>query len=238
MLVSLMLIAALEAQPVPPADTGPLNTGGRRADVRVLPVPLIADAPADDFGRVAWCHGALSGHMDIAERVQSVLPLSETIQTIGSAYLRGYEAALSTAPDGKTETGRVRAESQRSAGFAAWDRVRLAKPEPASGAYINWSLPGDCEHAAKRLAGREDIFQALLTPDEAALFADTLKPAKARTPQVIAEAPVAEAAAPSAEAAEETPSETATSAKSEQPKKPGWASGLMDRLTGWGKKKD
>ncbi|MFN3230289.1 MAG: hypothetical protein ACK41P_10595, partial [Asticcacaulis sp.] len=170
MLVSLMLIAALQAQPAPSADTGPLSTGGKRADVRVLPVPLITDAPADDFGRVAWCHGALSGHMDVAERVQSVLPLSETIQTIGQAYLRGYEAALSTAPAGKTEAGRARAEAQRSAGFAAWDRVRLAKPEPASGAYINWSLPGDCEHAAKRLAGRDDIFQALLTPDEAALF--------------------------------------------------------------------
>jgi hypothetical protein len=132
-----------------------------------LHIPTIQDAPADDYQRVAWCHGVLSGDMELAEQIAPLEPVDDGIQAIGRSYLRAYEAALTLSGKGKTEDGHALAEKARQAGYDGWAEVRKADMKQAAYAYDTWQLPGDCEHAAVRLSGHPNLFGEMATDDEA-----------------------------------------------------------------------
>ncbi len=132
-----------------------------------LHIPTIHDAPPDDYQRVAWCHGALTGDMELAEQIAPLEPVDESIQTIGRSYLRAYEAALTLSGKGKTEDGHALAEKARQAGYDGWADVRKAELKKAAYAYDTWQLPGECEHAAVRLSGHPNLFAEMATDDEA-----------------------------------------------------------------------
>ena len=127
---------------------------------------LPAGAPKDDYGFVAWCYGVLSGHMDLAQRVQTVLPLDPVQQKVGQSYLAAYDKALADAKEGSTAAGRKRAEAARSIGWKNWDKARAADKQLAADTYLAWQLPGRCEHAAIRLSGDKDLFRMSPTPEE------------------------------------------------------------------------
>ncbi|MGZ3306146.1 MAG: hypothetical protein ACXU8U_09835, partial [Asticcacaulis sp.] len=129
-------------------------------------VPGIADAPKDDFQRVAWCHGILSGDMQLAEVIDPLEPKDDQIQMIGRAYLRAYEAALTISGQGKTDAAHAQAEKARQRGYDSWNEARKAEIHKAAWAYDNWQLPGDCEHAAIRLSGHPNLFAEMATEDE------------------------------------------------------------------------
>ncbi|EGF92805.1 hypothetical protein ABI_12430 [Asticcacaulis biprosthecium C19] len=128
--------------------------------------PVIEDAPADDYQRVAWCHGILSGNMELAKQVDPVLPVDETLQTIGKSYLRAYEAALTLSGKGATPAGHAQAEKARQLGYDAWKGARASELPKAAGAHATWQLPGDCEHAAVRLSGHPNLFAEMATDAE------------------------------------------------------------------------
>lgn len=132
-----------------------------------LHIPTIQDAPADDYQRVAWCHGVLSGDMELAEQIAPLEPVDDGIQAIGRSYLRAYEAALTLSGKGKTEDGHAVAEKARQAGYDGWAEVRKAELKQAAYAYDTWQLPGDCEHAAVRLSGHPNLFGEMATDEEA-----------------------------------------------------------------------
>lgn len=136
--------------------------------------PTIDDAPADDYQRVAWCHGILTGNMQLAEQISSIEPVDQRIQTIGRSYLRAYEAALTLSGKGKTPEGFALADKARQHGFDAWDGARKAEVHKAAYAYATWQLPGDCEHAATRISGHPNLFAEMATDEEAQVIADTL----------------------------------------------------------------
>jgi len=150
--------------PAIPAATDPAVTG-RNSDGS-LHAPSLDDAPKDDFLRVAWCHGVLSGNMEMAELVDSVMPVDDQIQTIGLSYLRAYEAALTLSGKGKDEAQHKKAEEVRDYGYNEWGAARKAPTKEAAFAYANWQLPGDCEHAAVRLSGHPNLFAEMATDEE------------------------------------------------------------------------
>ncbi len=129
-------------------------------------VPTIDDAPKSDFERVAWCHGVLSGDMQLADIIAKVEPKDPQLQQIGVSYLRAYEAALTLSSQGKTSTGHAVAEKARKKGFDEWSEARKAEVHKAAWVYDNWQLPGDCEHAAVRLSGHPNLFAEMATDDE------------------------------------------------------------------------
>lgn len=132
-----------------------------------LHIPTIQDAPADDYQRVAWCHGVLTGDMELAEQIAPLEPVDDSIQAIGRSYLRAYEAALTLSGKGKTEDGHAQADKARQAGYDGWSEVRKAELKQAAYAYDTWQLPGECEHAAVRLSGHPNLFGEMATDDEA-----------------------------------------------------------------------
>jgi len=167
-------------------------------------------APRDDYNFVAWCHGVLSGHMALAERIQPVLPLDEVQQKIGKAYLKGYEEALAAGKGSRSAAELDAADAIRAAARANWNTAMKADIQLGADTYLAWQLPGRCEHAAKRIAGRADLFRMIPTPQEnetvSAGAAVAEAPPPARTP-VVATAPAPEvpavtpASAPAAESA-------------------------------------
>jgi hypothetical protein len=136
--------------------------------------PTVEDAPADDYQKVAWCHGVLTGNMELAEQISSIEPADPKIQAIGRSYLRAYEAALTLSGKGKTPEGFAVADTARQHGYAAWDGARKAEVHKAAYAYATWQLPGDCEHAATRISGHPNLFAEMATDDEAKIIAETL----------------------------------------------------------------
>lgn len=196
--IPLLLALALQAQPADqPVATAAIQ-GSRPAE-----------APSSDFEFVAWCHGVLSGHMELGERAGE---RDEVTERVGLAYLQGYETALTLSDAGKTAEGRDKAEAARERGFRNWDAARSADQATQSATYLAWQLPGDCEHAAVRLSGRPNLFASLLGPSAPADDG----------PVQTASAAAAPTAAPQA-----TP-------ETRDPE--GWGRGLLRRIRGWGSK--
>src|SRR5437868_6380970 len=84
-----MVIASLFALALAAAPDGPIATSPSARPPAAAPVmpaqpsassatpgrdpEIPASAPVDDYGFVAWCHGALSGHMELHDRVKPEL---------------------------------------------------------------------------------------------------------------------------------------------------------------------
>ncbi len=156
--------AAVSSIPQAPA----LNPDGS------LHTPDLNDAPKADFERVAWCHGILSGDMELAEIISAVYPKDKTLEIIGRSYLRAYEAALTLSGKGKSEAEHRVAEDARDVGYNEWAVARDSDVRVAAGLYANWQLPGDCEHAAVRLSGHPNLFAEMATDEEVEAIAGVM----------------------------------------------------------------
>lgn len=174
-----LIFAGLDAHAAPRHTKGAgaqssAAKSSKAADPDTLHVPTINDAPKSDFERVAWCHGILSGDMQLADIVNSLEPKDPQIEIIGRSYLRAYEAALTLSTQGKTAAGHAVAEKARQKGFDEWAQVRKSDVHKAAWVYDNWQLPGDCEHAAVRLSGHPNLFAEMATDEETKTINDVM----------------------------------------------------------------
>lgn len=181
-LFALLLLAAPQT---PPQDDGPVATvakGGVTAQQAATPLPGEAEytptgAPEDDYAFVGWCHGVLSGHRDLAAALGQRLvkdekdkELEADLDKIGAEYLDLYQRALLTAEMSRSRAATERAILARQNGYTKWaDALYAARHEgedetgrtiDVEGSYVGWSLPGRCEHAAKRLLNVVELSDA------------------------------------------------------------------------------
>lgn len=170
--LSLVLAAVQQAPQPQPESDGPVAT--QRSTPRIPPgppidptnLPVPSGAPSDDFGLVAWCHGALRGHMELAKQVGEE---DEELSAIGREYLKSYEVALTAAPQSKTTEGARTMAEARALGYGTWSPARTAQNrETQRYTYLGWQLPGRCEHAAKRLSSTADLLGAAMKAPVAA----------------------------------------------------------------------
>jgi hypothetical protein len=191
-LASALLVLAAQDAPVATSPTAP-RTEVVAPPAQPVEAPLPQGAPSDDYGLVAWCHGALRGHLELAEAIQDTLPVDAEQQTLGRQYLKTYEDALAAAAQAKTSEGLIRANQARDSGYQRWNAARASTSrQTQTFSYLGWQLPGRCDQAAKRLTTGGDLLGAALrgsgTPAPA-----TTTPAPAATP---APAPAETPAAP------------------------------------------
>ncbi|HTK33907.1 MAG TPA: hypothetical protein VL358_01300 [Caulobacteraceae bacterium] len=152
--------AAPAASPAPSAPLGPV----RDADIP-------ASAPTDDYGFVAWCHGALTGHMELHDRVrpelQKVSPGSDDskLMAAGEEYLALYARALKAAEKASPSNIHNRGAEADAAGYRIWSAARAAEPRTQMWSYLMWELPPRCEIVAKQLEERSTLFAEALRPD-------------------------------------------------------------------------
>lgn len=200
-LFALLLLIAQQASP--PQDDGPVATVSRAGvtpQQAATPLPGEAEytptgAPEDDYAFVGWCHGVLSGHRELAQKLGGKLTADDQdkameadLERIGAEYLDLYQSALLSAEMSRPRSATERALLARDQGYAKWtDALHAAehggkdaagREIDVVGSYIAWSLPGRCEHASKRLLGGPELSDAYkLKPLDGATTVASAEPA-------------------------------------------------------------
>ena len=172
-LASLFALALLAADPqaAPAAVAAPAVAAAKPAKPAkpLTPVqladaePLPPGAPADDYGFVAWCHGALAGHMDLFQVVKTDLNAlpdpdpqataaadAEMLQA-GAQYLAFYDQAMNAAEKASPELINPRRLEAEKIGLSIWAPAARAEAKTRMWSWVMWVLPGRCEYAAERL---------------------------------------------------------------------------------------
>jgi hypothetical protein len=172
MTLAALLALALFAQDAAAAQT-PALAAAPVAPAAATEGPVPPGAPEDDYGLVAWCHGALAGHMALYAQVKPTLDENESKSpggglspgmttaemdaqqmAAGREYLALYERATKAAETANPRI-RTRGEQARAKGASMWTPVANAvDPKDRMWSWLGWSLPGRCETAAKRLEER------------------------------------------------------------------------------------
>ena len=168
MLSLLFAAALLQADPAA-AQAPPSGVSAGDADTP-------RGAPVGDYDFVAWCHGALTGHMALYTQVKPELTSIERPDEVatdekndhaqmvaGREYLALYTRAL----DGVDRAHHGLVERRRAAdakGQAIWDAAKAADARTRMWSWLLWDLPGRCETAAKSLQTRAGMMAALRSP--------------------------------------------------------------------------
>ncbi len=180
---SLIALALVQADPslsvLPAAATQTAPTTSASAPSPAPPADPDSDipkgAPADDYGLVAWCRGALTGHMALYALVQPELRSIEQPGEVeqdqkddheqmqaGQDYLALYKHAMDAAEAASQRPIHDRGLTVEGQGEAIWTAAKLATPRTRMWSWLLWDLPGRCEVAAKRLQLRSGLLgQAL-----------------------------------------------------------------------------
>jgi hypothetical protein len=172
-MIPALLFALVLAQAQDPVATAPQ---ARPPSPVVAPSPAVdgasedgpdipKDAPTDDYGLVAWCRGALTGHMALYLLVKPEMKSMERPGEVaddeksdaaqmqaGREYLALYARAMQAAEkaDPKLVT---RGLALRAQGEGIWTVAKAAAPRKRMWSWLMWDLPGDCEVSANRLVG-------------------------------------------------------------------------------------
>jgi len=133
-------------------------------------------APKDDYGLVAWCHGALSGQIELDPIVEKDMDSIEgkakaaqrkasdaAIAKEHKRYLALYEKALLSAEKASPVAIHQKGVDAELQGYKIWGPTRNKAPIWRMVDWGNWEVPPACEKAAKRLY------------DQASLFGEALK---------------------------------------------------------------
>jgi hypothetical protein len=142
--------------------------------------PIPSGAPADDYGLVAWCYGALAGHMGLYDKViADVERIEVSIARIPGAapadmnsyvvqrdagrdllkqFRRAMEAAERASPKPISSYG-AKALKQ---GGTVWSMFNSSDKKLMAREWMSWGLPGRCLQTSERLEARAGLFgQAL-----------------------------------------------------------------------------
>ncbi len=170
-LASVLALVLAAAEPPAPADPGAAGASAAAAGPADADIP--SGAPSDDYGFVAWCHGALSGHMELYSLVKPELDKvspgqndAEQLQA-GRDYLGLYARAMKAAEQASPSNIQAHGAEAEAAGYRIWAAARAAEPRTQMWSYLMWELPARCEIAAKRLEARATLLGEALKPGAA-----------------------------------------------------------------------
>jgi hypothetical protein len=153
--------AAVPSAPTPTASVPSTGAPSPSSDDSDMP----KGAPTDDYGLVAWCRGALTGHMALYPLVKPEMKSMERPGEVaddeksdaaqmqaGRDYLALYARAMQAAEKADPKLV-VRGLALRSQGEGIWTEAKAAAPRTRMWSWLMWDLPGECEVAANRLVG-------------------------------------------------------------------------------------
>lgn len=173
--------------------------------------------PADEYGYVAWCYGALGGYASLYDRVmpevtriEKAFPGPDGVAASLKTYpelkaqaqkdLKTFASAITAAEKASPRPISEYGGAQVKRGSAIWqgadsvDKARLAQM------WMSWSPPGDCERRAKALETKSTILGKALNYNS--VSATTAAPAPQPAPpapQPVETAPLSSAPIPVSE---------------------------------------
>lgn len=178
----LVLLALAQGLPI---QDSPIGTAPRLPATVTAPIApgLVrpdTQPPADDYGYVTWCYGALETYLDLYDRVmpevtrierafpsprgaENDLRVYPAIRDQARKDLMAYRAAIiateKASPKPISDYG---ARALRS-GQALWSGADKVKPAELARNWMGWALPGKCEQTAKTLTVKSNVLgQALI----------------------------------------------------------------------------
>lgn len=192
-----LLLSLLLTQEAAPAAEAPAPAAPAEVE---FPIP--PGAPEDDYGLVAWCYGALDGHMKLYDKV---IPEVERIESeiakipgappadmqgykdqraAGKETLKLFRSAMEAAEKASVKPISGYGAEALKRGSTVWFTIRESKDKKyLAREWMSWGLPGRCLPTAQRLQAKSSLFGQALTYN-------------AKTPEAPAETPPpAEAAA-------------------------------------------
>ncbi len=171
LLLSLMLI-----QDVAPAAEAPAAVPAEAE------YPIPPGAPDDDYGLVAWCYGALDGHMKLYDKVlPEVTRIESEIAKIpgapaadmqaykdqrsaGKDTLKQFRKSMEAAEKASTKPISTYGADQLKRGAGVWFTISDSKDKKyLAREWMSWGLPGRCLPTAEKLQARSDLFGRALT---------------------------------------------------------------------------
>lgn len=195
LLIALALMAVDQAAEPATADAA------TPAGVEELPWPV--GAPHDDYGLVSWCHGALTGYLELHDQVMPEVTRIETayrppgrsvaedlkvyadMQKQSRKDLKAFERAIEIAekasikPLGPIGAAAIKKGQSVWAGAPNLTKARLAQE------WMSWSLPVRCSPTAERLEKNAKLLGAAFDPtagmESAAADSEAPPPAEAPT---------------------------------------------------------
>ena len=154
------------------ADAPPPAPDAAQTTAPSAPAPaaekLPAGAPEDDYGFMGWCYGALSGHVDLydkvlpeVKRIETAFPApGETTDKVMAGYadqhnrgkmlLARYGKALD-AEEARGETNGVSRTDAIAKGREIWTGSDTADPRNLAQLWMSWGLPGRCDTLSRRI---------------------------------------------------------------------------------------
>jgi len=167
-MLTLVAVAAILSAQTPPAQEGPIRTGGSTvatetaAEVRLREAlaysnPLPRGAPTEDYALVAWCDAWVSGHVTLGESLTDNNAEDQEIIRLGRLEAQDFRSALQVADRRATASQKTAARAAVARANQTWAPL-LAETDEAvrsRGFGLFLGLPGRCEHAARRV--RENI---------------------------------------------------------------------------------
>ena len=202
---------ATVAEPEPAPATEP--TPVAQAKPEELPFPV--GAPTDDYGLVSWCYGALSGYLELHDRVlpevtriegayrrpgtrlEDDMATYDDMQKISRENIKLFARAMEAAERASIQPINVRGAAALQQGRKSWTGAAGLPDRTVAQQWMGWSLPVRCTPTATSLEARAKLlgtaFKGAET-DETEVQSDT-KP----TEQTPAEPTVSEAATPDVE---------------------------------------
>ena len=197
--MSALLFALLLAAQDAPQEAAAAEPAPAEAE---LPWP--PGAPQDDYGLVAWCYGALSGYLDLHDRVlPEVTRIEGAFQRPGAtlegdmqvyadlrrqslANMKVFAGAMQAAEKASLKPINARGAAAIARGRAAWAGASTLPVRNVAQQWMGWTLPVRCQptavklEASARLLGR--AFQANAAEDAPPEPAPPADPAAAAIP--------------------------------------------------------
>ncbi|KQV58337.1 MULTISPECIES: hypothetical protein [unclassified Caulobacter] len=163
--------------------------------------------PADEYGYVAWCYGALGGYASLYDRVmpevtriEKAFPGPDGVAASLKTYpelkaqaqkdLKTFASAITAAEKASPRPISEYGGAQVKRGSAIWqgadsvDKARLAQM------WMSWSPPGDCERRAKALETKSTILGKALNYNSVSATTAAPAPQPAQQPAPPAPQPV------------------------------------------------
>jgi hypothetical protein len=139
-------------------------------------------APRDDYGLVAFCHGALSGYLELHDRVMPEVTRIETtyrppnrslaedmkvyaqMEKQGRRDLKQFERAIEAAEKASAKPIAPMGAAAIKKGRAIWTGAASLTDARLAQEWMSWSLPVRCGPTAERLEKNAKLMGAAFDP--------------------------------------------------------------------------
>jgi hypothetical protein len=171
-LLALSMLAADPAAPAGSASAPPAAPPAASPAVsNARPDDLPPGAPADDFGLVAWCFGALGEYLSIYDDITPDLKAIDKIWGTPVVEDRPYTADMAAARLAEQRFAAAMDAAEKASaqplgqygldsiakGRSIWSMVRLKSRRNLVDAWLFWGVPERCETTSKALAARASL---------------------------------------------------------------------------------